>query len=73
MAVVQSRKRWLIALIPFCLFVAAYCLIAVVSSGGWHLNSGEIDTPVEHSEWFYIGLRWCVTLVGAMMAYTSYR
>lgn len=70
--VIQSRKRWLVALIPFCLFVAGCCLTAAMASGGWYLDDQSTHTPVQLSEWFHIGLRCCVTLVGAIMAYTSY-
>jgi len=69
-AIVQSRKRLLLVLLPFCLFVAGYSITAAVSSGGWYLNddTGLSFTPVQHSYGFYSGLRWSVTIVGAIMA-----
>src|SRR5687768_14027158 len=71
----QSRKWMLFGLVPLCLFVAGYCLIAGSASGGWHQNrEGEpsYSAPVRHSSEFYRGLRWSVMLVGGLMAITSY-
>jgi hypothetical protein len=71
----QSRRRLLFGLIPLCLFVAGYCLIAGLASGGWHQNrEGEpsYTAPVHHSAEFYKGLRWSVMLVGGIMAIASY-
>ena len=71
-AVTLSRKRLLLVLLPFCLFVAGYSVTAAVSSGGWYLNddSGLPFRPVQHFGGFYSGLRWSVTIVGAIMAFT---
>jgi hypothetical protein len=73
--VVRFRRRLLIGMIPLCLFVAGYCMIAGMASGGSHSNrEGEISysAPVQHSREFYTGLRWSVMIVGAIMAITSY-
>jgi hypothetical protein len=69
------RKWMFFGLIPLCLFVAGYCLIAGLAPGSWHQNrEGEpsYSTPVHHSAEFYKGLRWSVMLVGGVMAITSY-
>ena len=71
----QSRKRMLFGLIPLCLFVAGYCLIAGLASGAWHQNrEGEpsYSTPVHHSAEFYKGLRWSVMIVGGVVGIASY-
>jgi hypothetical protein len=71
----QSREWILFGLIPLCLFVAGYCFIADITSGGSRLNfHGEpsYSAPVHYSSEFYRGLRWSVMLVGGIMAITSY-
>lgn len=73
--VVQFRRRLLFGMIPLCLFVAGYCGIAGLGSGGWHTNrEGEpsYSAPVHHSPEFYTGLRWSVMIVGGIMAVTGY-
>jgi hypothetical protein len=74
-AVAQFRRRLLCGLIPLCLFVAGYCVTAGLASGGWRTNrDGEpsYSAPVHRSREFYTGLRWSVTVVGGIMAVTSY-
>lgn len=74
-AAVQSRRRLLFCMIPLCLFVAGYCMVAGLASGGWHRNrDGErsYSAPVHHSTEFYTGLRWSVMIVGAIMAITGW-
>ena len=55
----QSRKWLLAGLIPLCLFVAGYCAVAGLASGGWHLDwvNGEpsYSAPGHYSSEFYKG------------------
>jgi hypothetical protein len=72
---IRLRRALLCGLIPLCLFVAGYCIVAGLASGGWHANrDGEpsYSSPVHHAQEFYTALRWSVTIVGAVMAITAY-
>lgn len=74
--VIHFRRRLLLGLIPLCLCVAGYCILAGLAPGGTHINrEGEpsYTEPVHHSPEFYTGLRWSVMIVGGIMAITGYR